>query len=119
MNRTSLRLAAVVAGLTITTAACSSGSSNNAANEQPSTGTTTGAAGTKGAAAVTAPASELRAGLTYLLTEHVYLAGIATGTAVKEKGDLTKADVKAAVKALDDNSVALSKAVGSAYPAAE
>src|SRR3954454_2928581 len=73
----------------------------------------------KGSAAVNAQASELRAGLTYLLTEHVYLAGIATGTAVKEKGDLTKADVKAAVGALDANSVALSKAVGSAYPAAE
>ena len=117
MNRTTLRLAAVVAGLTITTAACGS-SSDKATDAQPA-GAPTSTAAVKGAAAVTTPASELRSGLTYLLTEHVYLAGIATGTALKEKGDLTKADVKAAVGALDANSVALSKAVGSAYPAAE
>ena len=118
MNRTSLRLAAVVAGLTITATACSS--SSNKAGDQPSTGTTSAAAAAlKGSAAVNSPASELRAGLTYLLEEHVYLAGIAIQQAVKDGGDLTKPATKAAVADLDANSVALSKAVGSAYPAAE
>ena len=119
MNRTSLRLAAVVAGLTITATACSSNSSSTTADE-PAAGTTTAAAaGLKGSAAVNSPASELRAGLTYLLEEHVYLAGIAIQQAVKDGGDLTKPATKAAVADLDANSVALSKAVGSAYPEAE
>jgi len=117
MNRTSLRLAAVVAGLTITATACSS---NSTSSDKPGAAPTTAAAAAlKGSAAVNAPASELRAGLTYLLTEHVYLAGIAIQQAVKDGGDLTKPGTKAAVADLDANSVALSKAVGSAYPAAE
>src|SRR3954452_10772372 len=48
-------------------------------------------------------AADLRAGLTSLLTEHVYLAGIA----------LTKGGP--AVATLDDNSKALSKAIASVY----
>ncbi|KAA1428666.1 hypothetical protein [Nocardioides antri] len=63
-------------------------------------------------------AAELRAGMTYLLDEHVYLAGIALAQAVSKGGDLEEPSVQAAVAALDDNSVALSKAVGSAYPEA-
>lgn len=54
-------------------------------------------------------AAELRAGLTALLQEHVYLAGIATGSA------LTGGDLAAPAKALDDNSVALARAIGSVY----
>ena len=121
MNRTSLRLAAVVCGLAITTAACGSNSTKTAtdtATDKATTGTTA-AASLTGADAAKSPASELRAGLTYLLTEHVYLAGLATGTAVAKKGNLKDPAVVGAVKALDANSVALSKAVGSAYPAAE
>ncbi|MDT5038217.1 MAG: hypothetical protein QOE03_3402 [Micromonosporaceae bacterium] len=64
-------------------------------------------------------ASELRSGLTYLLTSHVDLAGIAIVQAVAKGGDLTEPSVKAAVSALDANSVELSKAVGGAYPDAE
>jgi hypothetical protein len=116
MNRTSLRLAAVVCGLAITTAAC--GSSSNKTADKPATGSSTAATAT-GAEATKTPAAELRAGLTYLLTEHVYLAGIATGTAIAHKGDLKSPAFVAAAGALDANSVALSKAVGSAYPAAE
>ena len=126
MNRTSLRLAAVVCGLAITTAACGSNSTSTKADSgsgsTPTTGATTGttaSAALTGAEAAKSPASELRAGLTYLLTEHVYLAGLATGTAVAKKGNLKDPAVAGAVKALDANSVALSKAVGSAYPAAE
>ena len=122
MNRTSLRLAAVVCGLAITTAACGSTSSKtNNAGSSPSTSSTAGTAGTQlvGAEATKSPAAELRAGLTYLLTEHVYLAGIATGTAIAKKGNLKDPAFVAAAAALDTNSVNLSKAVGSAYPAAE
>jgi hypothetical protein len=58
-------------------------------------------------------ASTLRAGLTSLLQEHVYLAGIAIETAVDAGGDLEDPAVQAAVATLDANSVALSEAVGS------
>lgn len=56
-------------------------------------------------------ASELRSGLTSLLNGHEYLAGIAVFTAYTAGAD-SKA-FKAASSALDENSVALSKAVGS------
>jgi len=58
-------------------------------------------------------ASSLRAGLTSLLQEHLYLASIAIETAVDAGGDLTGPDVVAAVATLDENSVALAGAVGS------
>ena len=58
-------------------------------------------------------AATLRAGLTSLLQEHVYLAGIAIETALDAGGDLEAPAVQAAVKTLDANSVALSEAVGS------
>ncbi len=58
-------------------------------------------------------ASELRAGLTSLLQEHVYLAGIAIETALDAGGDLEEPATAAAVAALDENSVALSEAVAS------
>ena len=119
MNRTSIRLAAVLAGLAITTAACGSSSNGTDAGSAstPTSATNTGAV--TGAEATKTQGAELRAGLTYLLTEHVYLAGIATGTAVAKGGKLTDPAVVAAVTALDANSIALSKAIGAAYPAAE
>ena len=49
-------------------------------------------------------ASTLRAGLTSLLQEHVYLAGIAIETAVDAGGDLDEPSVQAAIAALDENS---------------
>jgi len=58
-------------------------------------------------------ASTLRAALTSLLQEHVYLAGITIETAVDAGGDLTAAPVQAAVGALDENSVAIADAIGS------
>ena len=64
-------------------------------------------------------AASLRAGLTGLLEDHVYQAAIAIKFAVEKKGNLNDPVVKAAVATLDKNSVALSKAVGAAYPAAE
>ncbi|MDP3710912.1 MAG: hypothetical protein Q8R60_00325, partial [Mycobacteriales bacterium] len=118
MNRTSLRLAAVVGGLALVTTACGSNTDTDTdATDTPSSAATSAAA--VGAAGTKTDAAALRAGLTYLLEEHVYLAGIAISQAVKDGGDLTKPGTKAAVAALDTNSVALSKAVASAYPDAE
>ena len=57
-------------------------------------------------------ASSLRAALTSLLQEHVYLAGIAFETAVDAGGDLEEPATAAAVAALDENTVALADAVG-------
>jgi hypothetical protein len=122
MNSKSIKLAAVAAGLAFAATACGASAKTNAA---PSTTASTTASSSAtgpalvGLAATTSKAAELRAGLTYLLEEHVQLAGIATGTALAKKGNLNDSAVKAAVGALDANSVALSKAVGSAYPKAE
>ena len=55
--------------------------------------------------------SDLRIGLNSLLKEHVYLAAAATGAALGGRQD----EFKSAAGALDDNSVALSKAIGSVY----
>ncbi len=54
-------------------------------------------------------AAELRANLTSLLEEHVYLAGIAVNAAV------SGGDFDAAAATLDENSAALADAVGSVY----
>jgi hypothetical protein len=59
----------------------------------------------------TSDAATLRAGLTYLLTEHVYLAGIAVDTAYVTGTD--SGEFELAAGALDENSVALADAVGS------
>jgi protein-disulfide isomerase-like protein with CxxC motif len=60
---------------------------------------------------VNSPAAELRAGLTHLLQEHVYLAGIAVATAYQTGPD--SAEFKTAADTLDTNSVDVAKAVGS------
>src|SRR4051812_49066754 len=85
--------------------------------------TSTGAAGMAHPTTTTANASAklatetgaatLRANLTDLLEEHVYLAGIAVSTGVNS--GLTSAAFKAAAATLDTNSVALSQAIGSVY----
>jgi len=64
-------------------------------------------------------AAALRATLTSLLSDHVWLAGNALDTAVQNKGDLKDPAVVGAVKALDGNSVALAEVIGSVYPDAE
>ncbi|NCT92645.1 hypothetical protein GXB85_17050, partial [Cellulomonas sp. APG4] len=67
------------------------------------------ATGTEGD--VASPAAELRAGLTALLQEHVYLAGYAVATAYVAGPD--SAEFEAAAAVLDENSVDLADAVGS------
>jgi hypothetical protein len=116
MQRNSIKLAAVGLGVALAATACSS---SKADISSPRRSATASAASAVGLAANTTKAAELRAGLTYLLQEHVELAGLATGTALAHKGNLKAPAVVAAVAALDANSVALSKAVGAAYPAAE
>jgi len=56
-------------------------------------------------------AAGLRAGLNTLFQEHIYLASAATGSALGGRD----AEFKAAAAALDANSVAISKAIGSVY----
>ena len=68
---------------------------------------------------VNSDGAELRARLTALLADHVYLAGAAIDQALQDGGDLTTPQVQAAVAALDENSVEVAALVGSAYPAAE
>jgi len=60
-----------------------------------------------------ASGAKLRASLTGLLTEHVYLASAATRAALYPRD----AEFKAAADALDQNSVDLSKAMGTVYGA--
>lgn len=60
-----------------------------------------------------ASGAKLRASLTGLLTEHVYLASAATHAALNARDP----EFKAAADALDQNSVDLSKAIGSVYGA--
>ena len=64
---------------------------------------------------VDGPASTLRAGLTGLLIQHVAQTAAVVQTAVATS--LTSARTAAAVKALDDNTVDLGKAIGSVYGA--
>jgi hypothetical protein len=67
----------------------------------------------KVAGAPDAPAVSLRTGLTLALREHVYLASAATNAALGGRD----AEFKAAAGALDANSIAISKAIGSVYGA--
>jgi len=55
--------------------------------------------------------ADLRVGLNTMLEEHVYLAASATGAALGGR----QAEFEGAAAALDMNSVALSKAIGSVY----
>jgi hypothetical protein len=57
------------------------------------------------------PAAALRTGLNALFAEHVYLAAAATGAALGGR----EVEFKAAASALDANSVAIARAIGSVY----
>ncbi|MCI0370787.1 MAG: hypothetical protein L0214_05285 [candidate division NC10 bacterium] len=90
MKRTFVRVAGVAAMVALLTAACG---------------------GMMSKPTSTTPAAQLRTGLNTLLSEHIYLAAAATGAAL----DGREAEFKAAAGALDANSVAISKAIGSVY----
>ena len=110
-----------VAAAAMLAAGCTSSKTSSTAGSTDSSSMSMGASAT--ASPVAAPdasaASDLRAALTGLLSDHVWLAGDALQTAVLKGGNLKDPAVAGAVAALDANSVALSKAVGSVYPAAE
>jgi hypothetical protein len=113
-----LKLAAPLALVAVLGAACGGDDDDDAAatgdtTETTATETTDDDAGS--AASVETAAAGLRAGLTSLLQEHVYLAGAAISTAVQNAGDMEAPAVKSAVDTLDANSVALSEAVASVY----
>jgi hypothetical protein len=129
MNKRLVRFSISAAAVLVIAAGCSSGtgapagvpsnatspSSSSSMATHPSSHSPT----TTAADPDTTEAAQLRAALTSLLNDHVWLAGNALDTAVKKKGDLKDPHVVGAVKALDANSVALAKAVGSVYPDAE
>ena len=127
MRKTPIRLAAAGVAVAMAAVACGGTNADEAtpaaagapASSMPGHSSGSASASTGTAAGADTPAAELRGALTNLLADHVWLAGNALETAVLKKGDLKNAEVQAAVAALDANSVALSKAVGGAYPAAE
>jgi DNA-binding transcriptional regulator YdaS (Cro superfamily) len=107
VNRTPIKLIGVllVAGLAV--AAC--GSDDKTGNASTDTTPTTATADHAMAQGTESGASQLRSGLTSLLQEHVYLAGITTGTA------LAGQDYKPAAAALDANTQGLQDAIASVY----
>jgi hypothetical protein len=107
-----LRTVAIGLILAIAAAACSSDSGNVVAGSSPTQSSTPSMSGMDQASIETG-AAQLNTGLSTLLQEHVYLAGIATGTALTEGAD-SKA-FKAAAQTLDGNSVEPSEAIGSVY----
>jgi hypothetical protein len=124
MPRTIIRVAAPLALAAMLGVACGDDGSSAAetgqapeTTEAPATDTThedMGGGSTDGDPTAT-PAAELRSGLTALLQEHVYLAGIAINQAVADGGDLEAPATADAVATLDANSVALSEAIASVY----
>jgi hypothetical protein len=102
------KLAAGMALVAVLGAACGTGGDKKQAAGQV-THSTEAHGATASAAGTDTPAAGLRAGLTALMQEHVYLAGITTGTA------LGGGDPAAPAATLDKNSVALSEAIGSVY----
>ncbi|HEU5082941.1 MAG TPA: hypothetical protein VFU14_06355, partial [Acidimicrobiales bacterium] len=121
VRKTTTKLIALGMAGALTLAACggdddTAAQSGDPARAEDTTETTAGDTGDMGSgeqAGTESAASALRAGLTSLLQEHVYLAGIAVETALDAGGDMQAPAVQAAVGALDENSVALSEAVGS------
>ncbi|HET7490209.1 MAG TPA: hypothetical protein VFJ85_19955 [Acidimicrobiales bacterium] len=105
MNRKTPKLLAILAVAGALTAAC--GSSKDETKATADTSATTAMADM--ANGTDTGASQLRAGLTGLLQEHVYLAGITTGEA------LAGHDFKPAAAALEANTQALQDAISSVY----
>src|SRR5215210_1568413 len=120
--KTSLKFAAGGAALALALTACG----GDTESADPSTATSSNSSSSSMAStdatsmdASATAAATLRADLTGLLHDHVWLAGNALQTAVLKKGNLKDKQVAGAVAALDENSVELSKAIGAAYPDAE
>ena len=108
MKRIPLKLlgALLVVGLAAAACGSSKSKSDNASGTTPTTTASADHAMTQG---TDTGAAKLRAGLTSLLQEHVYLAGITTGEA------LAGHDFKPAAAALEANTQGLQDAVASVY----
>jgi hypothetical protein len=129
MNKRLIRFSISAAAVLVLAAGCSSSGSpagmpgpETAPSSVPSVSITHSPSHSPTTSAVAPDATEaaaLRATLTSLLSDHVWLAGNALDTAVRQQGDLKDPQVVGAVKALDANSVALAEAIGSVYPDAE
>ena len=126
MSKRLTRFSISAAAVLVLAAGCSSGTSSPTGmpghdmspSSSPSVSSTPSAS-TSAVAPATTEAAALRATLTSLLSDHVWLAGNALDTAVRKQGDLKDPQVVGAVRALDANSVALAKTLGSVYPDAE
>jgi hypothetical protein len=126
MNKRLTRFSISAAAVLVLAAGCSSGSgtpavmpSHDTTSASSQSASSTHSPSATVAAPDTSEAAALRATLTSLLSDHVWLAGNALDTAVRKQGDLKDPQVVGAVKALDANSVALAKTLGSVYPDAE
>jgi hypothetical protein len=106
VKRKPFKLVAVMLALGLTAGACGSKDKTENASDTHHSSTTAGAADGGG---IDTGASTLQAGLTSLLQEHVYLAGIATGTA------LSGGDLKPPAGALEKNTQGLQDAIASVY----
>lgn len=114
-----MRKTTAFAGLGLAAALVLTGCSATAAEETAEEPTMSEEAEAPMIDTVNSDGSNLRAQLTALLADHVYLAGAAIDQALQDGGDLTTEQVGAAVAALDENSVEVAALVGSAYPDAE
>lgn len=105
-----VRVLALSLATALALAACAGEQQQTAARDDAPTASAT-PADTGSETASTSPAADLRAGLNTLLAEHVFFAGAAVNEALQGN----TAGFESAGAALDENSVALSEAVGSVY----
>jgi hypothetical protein len=117
-----MRTTTTLAGVGLAAALALTGCSMGAGGATPATTTAAPMAGSSTMSTmntVNSDGSGLRATLTALFSDHVYLAGAAIHQALADGGKLTAPKTAAAVAALDKNSVEVSKAIGGIYPKAE
>lgn len=108
-----LKVVGAAIAVALVGAACSSPQSAGDASSDPTQMAEASANDAATEATVDSPAAELNQSLTYLLTEHEYLAGIAVAMGVTH--GLDSGEFEAAAGALDENSQDLADAVGSVY----
>lgn len=114
-----MKKATPLIGAALAAALLLSGCSTGAASGSMSSEDTKSSSEAASVDTVNSDGAGLRAGLTALFNDHVYLAGAAIHAALAAGGDLTEAKTAGAVAALDANSVDIAAAVGSVYPEAE
>src|SRR5690348_8655198 len=124
LRRSTTTIGSAVVALALATTACTSSGSSSSASQQtgsmsassstsmsdPSSSSSSSSSTSDAAATA---AATLRAGLDSLFREHVNLTGFTVQSAVETS--LTSPQTAAAVKALDENTVAIGSAIGSVY----